>query len=335
MTNRERVGAALSHRQPDKVPYDVRFTCKAREAMARYLHDPAFSDKIGNCFSFLRPCAGGSQYRRVRGELWADEFGVLWDKSVDRDIGVVANRLVSLEEAGTFRLPDAGDPSRFESFAGEIAGDPEGFFVVSIGFSLFERAWTLCGMENLLAGMVVQKPAVHTLLDRITEFDLALIDRSCAYDIQMVRLGDDWGHQRGLLMGPQLWREFIKPRIGRLFERIRARGKRVMLHSCGKIDEILPDLIECGLDVFNPFQPEVMDVRAIKKRHGRQLSFYGGISTQRTLPFATVRQVKEEVKSLLEEIGKGGGYIASPAHDIPGDARPENVAAMLEVLQSQ
>ena len=100
-------------------------------------------------------------------------------------------------------------------------------------------------------------------------------------------------------------------------------------------DLIFPDLIECGLDVFNPFQPEAIDIFESKKRYGRLLAFYGGISTQRTLPFATVSQTKEEVLRLIDEIGTEGGYIAAPAHSIPADAKPENIAVMIEVLKNQ
>ena len=101
------------------------------------------------------------------------------------------------------------------------------------------------------------------------------------------------------------------------------------------MDEIFPELIECGLDMFNPFQPEVMDVFEIKKKYGDTLSFYGGISTQRTLPYGTVDEVKDEVKRLIDIVGKNGGYVASPAHAIPADAKPENIAAMIEILQNQ
>ena len=105
--------------------------------------------------------------------------------------------------------------------------------------------------------------------------------------------------------------------------------------SCGKVQELFPELIECGLNVFNPFQPEVMDVNEMKKKYGGSLSFYGGISTQNTLPYGTVAQVKEEVSRLIEIVGKNGGYFASPAHSIPADAKPENIAAMIEVLKNQ
>lgn len=107
------------------------------------------------------------------------------------------------------------------------------------------------------------------------------------------------------------------------------------MHSCGKVDEIFPDLIEAGVDLYNPFQPEVMDVLAIKKTFGKKLSFYGGISTQRTLLFGTVQQVKDEIRRLIDEIGADGGYIAAPAQFIQGDVKVENIVAMIEVLDNQ
>jgi uroporphyrinogen decarboxylase len=182
--------------------------------------------------------------------------------------------------------------------------------------------------------MVSNPPFVHALLDRILENNLAIIDRACDFPIDGFLFGDDWGQQSGLIMGPQLWREFIKPRVRQMYQRVKARGKVVMIHSCGKVDGVFPDLIEVGLDIFNPFQPEVMDVFEMKRIYGSRLSFYGGISTQRTLPFGTVQQVKDEVRRLLDKIGKNGGYIASPAHAIPGDASAENIAAMIDTLNN-
>ena len=109
----------------------------------------------------------------------------------------------------------------------------------------------------------------------------------------------------------------------------------MFIHSCGKVDELFPELVECGVNVFNPFQPEVMDVFEMKRKHGDRLSFYGGISTQRTLPYGSVDDVKREVERLIETVGENGGYIAAPAHAIPGDAKPENLAAMIEALRNQ
>ncbi|HOF89227.1 MAG TPA: uroporphyrinogen decarboxylase family protein, partial [Armatimonadota bacterium] len=170
---------------------------------------------------------------------------------------------------------------------------------------------------------------------RILDFNLRVIDLACAHDIDAMMFGDDWGQQTGLIMGPARWRAYLKPRLARMYARVHHYGKYVFIHSCGKVDAVFPDLIEIGLNAFNPFQPEVMDVAAAKRAYGRDLTFWGGISTQHTLPFGTPEATRAEVRSLLATVGRDGGYIAAPAHSIPGDARPENVLAMMDVLRHQ
>ena len=335
MTNKERVLAALNHRQPDKTPYDIRFTVPAHAKMVDYFRDADFDSKLGNCFTWLRPHPPGARFVEVAGDIWADEFGVRWNRRVDKDIGVVCNRLVTPDNVAEFAFPDPDDPARYDFFDDVIAANRNTAVLMSLGFSLFERAWTLAGMENVMMAMVADKSFANKLLDRILEFNLRIIENACAHDVDIFRFGDDWGQQQGLLMGPDLWREFIKPRFKQMCDLVKSNGKVTMLHCCGKVDEIFADLIECGLDIFNPFQPEVMDVFEIKNTYGGALTFYGGISIQRTLPFGTVQQVKDEVKKLIDVVGENGGYIASPSHDIPGDARTDNIAAMIEVLQNQ
>ena len=335
MNNRERVLAALNHRQPDRTPYNIGFTQVAHARMADYCGDPRFEDKLGNCL-FITTSEPADGWREVAPDIWEDQFGVRWNRAVDKDIGVVCNQLVTPETLDELQLPDPDERSRYARYPELVAARRQDHFVVvELGFSLFERAWTLAGMENLLMWMVEDKPLVHKLLDKILEFNLRVIANVCAHDVDAMLFGDDWGQQRGVIMGPGLWREFIKPRVRQMYDAVHARGKHVFIHSCGKVDELFPDLIECGLNVFNPFQPEVMDVFEVKRRYGRDLGFYGGISTQRTLPYGTVQETRDEVRRLIDGIGKDGGYIAAPAHAIPADARPENVAAMLEILQNQ
>lgn len=334
MTPRQRVLAALDHRQPDAVPYQISFTEPAHRAMAAWYRDPDFEARLGNCLIDLGTEPADS-WREVRPAVWEDPFGVQWDRTIDRDIGTVCNQRVTKENLDAYRFPDPYDPRRFEHYPRLLATSGECFCFANLGFSLFERAWTLAGMENILVAMVEDKAYVHELLDRILDYNLAIIDGACAHPIDGMMFGDDWGHQRGVIMGATLWREFILPRVARMYSRVKAAGKRVLIHSCGKVDELLPDLIESGLEVFNPFQPEVMDVYETKRRFGARLSFYGGISTQRTLPYGTVREVRDEVRRLLDVVGEGGGYIAAPAHAVPKDAKPENIAAMIDVLQNQ
>ena len=334
MNNRERVIATLNHRQPDKTPYNIDFTHVARAKMAAYYGDPNFVSKLGNCLA-ITTCEPKESWREVAPDIWEDQWGVKWNRSVDKDIGVVCNRVVTPENLGALQPPDPDDPSRYAHYADYISANQNQFVVVDLGFSLFERAWTLAGMENVLMWMVDDRPLIHALLDKILDFNLQVIRRVCKHNIDAMLFGDDWGQQRGVIMGPKLWREFVKPRVRQMYQAVHDTGKHVFIHSCGKVDELFPDLIECGLNVFNPFQPEVIDVFDVKRRYGADLSFYGGISTQRTLPYGSAQQVKDEVRRLIDGVGKNGGYIASPAHAIPADAKPENMAAMIEVLQNQ
>lgn len=333
LTPRKRVRTALLHQQPDRTPYHIVFTKRMHARMVEFLHDPDFVDRIGNHFTMLRAEPVGARVE-VQPDIWRDQFGVHWDRSVDQDIGVVMEHLVTRDNLDEFVFPDADDPSRFAAYADLRRDYPDTFVVTSLSFSLFERAWTLVGMETLLMAMLEYPDFVHQLLDRLLDFNLRLIERACEYDIDAILFGDDWGQQHGLIMGPALWREFIKPRIRQLYQATKARDKFVFIHCCGKVQQLFPELIDCGLDVFNPLQPEVMDVAAIKQEFGTQLSFYGGISTQRTLPFGTVQETRDEVRRLIDVLGRDGGYIASPAHAVPPDARPENVMAMIEVLQN-
>lgn len=334
MTNKERVVASIDHRQPDKTPYCIGFTFKAYTKMVEFSGDPDFATKMDNCIHALGAhLPNGS--KMAAPDVWQDEFGVQWDKSIDKDIGNVCNYVVTPDTLKDYVFPDPSDPTRYAGYDAEILRNADKYVVCNVGFSLFERAWTMAGMENVLMGMADNPAFVHRLLDRILDFNLKIIEHACAHRIDGMMFGDDWGQQTGLIMGPQLWRAFIKPRLKQMYGLVKSKGKHVLIHSCGKVDDILPDLIEVGVDVFNPFQPEVMDVYKVKERYGDRLSFWGGISTQKTLPFGTVQQVKDETRRLLDKIGRNGGYIAAPAHSIPGDAKPENIVAMLEVLNNQ
>lgn len=331
MTPRERLLATLNHRQPDRTPYQISFTQKAHAAMVAYTGDEHFDAEWENAIAWYSGLCTANEGREVAPGIWEDAYGVQWDRTVDKDIGVVCNTRVTPETLADYAFPEILDPA----YLGKARAAADHFVLADLGFSLFERAWTLAGMENVLAAMLAEPDFINSLLDRILAFNLRVIDKACAHDIDAMMFGDDWGQQRGLIMGPALWRAYIKPRIAQMYARVHHYGKYVFIHSCGKVDEVFPDLIEIGLNAFNPFQPEVIDVTAAKREYGKDLTFFGGISTQQTLPFGTPAQTRAEVRYLLDVVGRDGGYIAAPAHSIPGDAKPENVLAMMEVLRGQ
>ena len=267
--------------------------------------------------------------------FWKDRFGVVWNRTVDRDIGVVADYILKSSDMSGYKFPDIDRVALDRDMKRLTNPGNNTFRVADVGFTLFEKAWTLRGMDNVLMDMVLEPGFINILLDGITEYELKLIDAILTYDVDGFLFGDDWGQQKGLIMGPAYWRKFIKPRMKIMFERVRKAGKKVLLHSCGDIHEILPDLIEIGLDVYQTLQPEIYDIRKIKNEYGRDLAFWGGISTQTLLPYATAAKLKRIVRETIGILGANGGYIAAPTHAVPGDVPPENIVAMIEAFQNQ
>jgi uroporphyrinogen decarboxylase len=253
---------------------------------------------------------------------------------VDKDIGIVRGTVLSEPTLKGYEFPDPLDSRFFDDIPGKIARLGDRFRVFQIGFSLYERAWTLRGMQSLVMDFLDHPGFVRELLNAIADYNIAQVGGALRYEIDGIYFGDDWGQQHGLQMGPKLWREFILPVLRRMYAGVRDAGKAVFIHSCGDVDELFPDLIAAGVNCFNPFQPEVMDVYALMEAYRGRLSFLGGLSTQRTLPYGTVDDVRRETLKLLEH-GRRGNYIFAPAHDVEGDVPLENMLAFIQVLQEQ
>jgi uroporphyrinogen decarboxylase len=330
---REVVIEALAFRPPPYVPWAWEMTRQCAERVRPHVPRgdiAAFIDS--HCFD-VEPVNG--RFEDLGHSRFRDFYGVVWDRSVDKDIGVPLEwPLRRPEDLAEYRWPDVGRDGLYAGVPERLAANARLFRRYQVGFSLYERAWTMRGMTDLLADMVLRPEFVEALLDRIVESNLVQVRRALAFPIDAVYFGDDYGMQTGLIMGLDHWRHFFKPRLARLFAPVREAGKFVFLHSCGKIETILDDLVEIGLSAFNPFQPEVMDVFAVKKRYHGRLAFHGGMSIQKILPFGTVREVRDMAARLVEA-GRAGGYIFSPSHAVPPDVPPENLVAMMGVLRAQ
>ena len=263
-----------------------------------------------------------------------DVFGVVWERSVDKDIGNVSGCILQEPTLKGYSFPDPRDRRFFEEIPGKLARFGDRYRVFQLGFSLYERAWTMRGMQNLLMDFYDHPAFVRELLETIADYDIAQVREALEYDIDAVYFGDDWGQQDGLQMGPRIWRKFIFPVLKRMYSVVKEAGKRLFIHSWGDVDELFDDLIAIGLDCFNPFQPEVMDVATLLQRYHGKLTFHGGLSTQRTLPHGSVADVERETRWLLE-LGSSGGYIFSPAHAVEGDVPIENMLAFINILQNQ
>ncbi len=338
VSRRERVKTAIAHRQPDKVPWDLGMGGRLHEMLVAYYGSEEKVPNLGNHFAHVstQTPAGEPTQVEIAPGIWRDRFGVVWNKNAaSGSIGLVQEHPLKRRSLNGYEFPAAVGAKTFELYPQTIEERGDYFLVTGIGFSLFERAWTLRGMEELLVDMVEAPGFVDELLDAITDWNLVLLRQMVTYDLDCVRLGDDWGAQKGLIMGPRLWRRFLKPRLARMFEAIHAGGKAAMIHSDGDIQAILPDLIEIGLNIYNPLQPDVMDPYEVKRLYGDRLSFHGGVSVQQFLPFATAEEVRGEVQRMLTELGAGGGFIITPTHSILEDVPVENLAALLETVAEQ
>ena len=308
MTRRESVIAALSHEETGHTPYCFDFTAEASALLQEHYGCEDLAAHIGNC---LRDVPG----------VWWGFVGIPEDQ---REPGV-PSRLPGVQGLGSY--------TAMTEAIERLRETTDAFLLVRFYASLFEKAWFVRGMENLLADMLLHEEYCEALFERIVSADLMMLEMMLAADVDGVLLGCDWGSQQALMMGPAMWRRYIGPRHARMFRKIREAGKYAFLHSCGNIVAVLPEVVEMGVQVLNPAQPECMDIGALKDEFGAHLTFWGGVSTQQTLPYGTPEEVRRETREVAARLGKGGGYILSPAQGVQGDVPLANIVAMIEEAQ--
>ena len=338
MTKRERVLASLRRQPLDAIPWQFDLTTVAANKVRAYFGTDDLLAATGDHFVCTGYTAGRGVTIPAPGSgLHRNEFGSVW-RTGARDINVgdwgelVAHPLHGPSLAG-YTFPDGTAPGRWDHVPALRAQYPA-HFLMAYGAGLFQHAWGLCAFEDYL-GYVASEPAfVAEVTARLADFSCAVTAQLAGQGADGIRFDDDWGFQHGLMIHPDHWRRVFKPQYRRIYQAAHDAGLVVMIHSCGNITDILPDLIEIGVQVVHAFQPEAMDVAFCRREFGTDLTFWGGLGSQSTIPLGTPDDVRREVRARLD-LFHDGGYILAPAGAVPPEAPVDNIVAIIEMAQSQ
>ena len=211
--------------------------------------------------------------------------------------------------------------------------------IVAVGnmqCTVWETAWYMRGMENLMTDMMTDDPIAEAILDRVTDISVKRAESYARSGVDVLFLGDDIGMQRTIMMSETLYCDWLKPRLKRVIDAAKAINPELVVfyHSCGFVTPMIPHLIEAGIDVLDPVQPECMDFAQIHEMYGDRLSFHGTIGTQSTMPFGTPEDVRREVYKNLDIAGEKGGLLVSPTHMLEPEVPIENVIAYINACKS-
>ncbi len=345
MTSRERVLTAARRETPDRVPRDIPLEKYVINRMVEHYGTQDLLKAMRSDIAIvdLNPSRLNQDYSAYfsrPGVTW-DEWGRgrIWDQSDQ-----YAEYLFPLEQAKTmdeivnYPWPDLDADYRYAGVADQIAIRHQQGYAVSciLTETIFETAWQLRGMTQLFEDIHQNEEIAEYLLNRITTYREASARAFALAGADIIFLGDDIAMQTGLMISPRMYRQWFKPHLTRVIQAAKQANPDVLIqyHSDGMINKLVPDLLEAGIDILNPVQPECVDHVWIKETYGDQLAFCGGIGVQSVLPFGSPGEVREHVRGVIQTLGANGGLIIAPSHVIERDVSLENIEAMLSAIDA-
>ena len=352
---------ALAREEPDRCPMQISFTPEFAQRLRGDLGVRGRLDLAGG--GEHNPHGGGNTYeleRAIDSDLiltsvgWAnsyyqghgsytDEWGVTWqEQPYQTPFGtghyteMVGFPLADDSAIDSYVPPDPERPELYRDAERVIREHAHECWIVGVTVTtIWETAWALRGYEQLLMDLVADPDLADRILEIPFRYHLTAAERLAAMGVDMLWTGDDIGSQRGMLIAPDTWRRFLKPRMAELIGRVKAINPDLVVayHTDGDVREVIGDLIDIGIDVLNPVQPACMDPAELKRDYGDRLRFWGSIDEQRTLPFGSPEDVAAEIRHRLETIGRGGGLILGPTHHVQLDTPLENFWAMVDTIR--
>ena len=360
MTSKERVEKALRrNEQPDRVPIefdlckdlleyfskdlsiDLHYTRSYYEDLTYRISGNEIRIKLGSdCVVVGAGLPKGYEHKRDSNGLIINEFGMKMRQGT-LYMEVVESPLANIQsenEVADFKMPDPLADGRYDDAIYYINKYKNDYFIIGdVELTMFEMAWHLVGMEKFMIDIAMDESYVPKLLDKTMEFSLEVGKKLVEIGVDAIWTGDDFGAQNAMLISPKMWRDIFKPRYKELYEEFRNVNKDIIIihHSDGAVEPILDDMIEIGVDVFNPVQPNVPghEPEYLKNKYGDRLSFFGAIDQQRLLPRGTEEEIEIDVKEKIKILGRSGGYMIAPAHIIQADTAPEKVKFFIDTAK--
>ena len=290
---------------------------------------------------------GEIKQNRRENRLWhdlKDEFGIVWsmpdDQQLFMDISYHPLANTSIEQIADYPWPDGRDRTRFSGVrkqALKLRDETPYAISTGIGGVVYEICWYMRGLEQWFTDMIENSEFCEAMLDQTLKFWLDYYDGFMAEVgdlIDVVMIGDDLGGQSGPMFSPKFYREIVKPRQKKLVQHIKSlTSAKIWYHTCGSVVELIPDLLDNGIDILNPVQisAENMNPELLKEKYGNRLSFWGGaIDTQHILPFAKPSEIWDHVRKNVEIFKQGGGYVFNNVHNIQYGVPAENIVALFD-----
>lgn len=356
MKHRERVETALNHEKPDRCPMQISFTPEFADRLradmklqVKQVHNPHGG---GNTYELERALGedmlltsvGWANSYYMDSKPYVDEWGVGWKiQQYETPFGqgyyteIASHPLADETTISSYCPPDPNRPELYLDSEQMIRDFKDEYWIVGVTVTtIFETAWALRGLEQMLMDMATKPDLANQLLEIPFQYHLTAAKKLVEMGVDMIWIGDDMGTQHKMLISPRMWRKYFKHRMATFIAELKTINPNVKIayHTDGNVIPVIPELIEIGLDVLNPIQPASMEPAEIKKKFGDRLSFWGTIDEQRTLPFGSPKDVADEIRQRLKTVGHDGGLILAPTHHVQLDTPLENFWAMVNTIVS-